>query len=271
MKINQDNIDKAGLEHWNQTERNSSIPLEAFDPIPGIRGFGRRQWHEMFIDSLPINENPIELLELGCGGSAFLPYFARRFKYAVSGIDFSKTGIDLTNKLCSIYGVKPKLYCVDFFKAPLDCQERYHAVVSFGVVEHFSDTAATIDAFAKFVRPGGRLLTVVPNMGGFCGLAQRVINRDIFHMHERIDINRLKDAHEKSGLKVIKCEYLLFTNFGVINPGNNPTRIVRGIFTFLKGITALSWILESFFGRFTPNRYTSPYLVCLAEKTIRND
>jgi 2-polyprenyl-3-methyl-5-hydroxy-6-metoxy-1,4-benzoquinol methylase len=270
MSTNLQNSDKAGLEHWDATERNVDVPLESFEPLPGVRGFGRRAWHAMLTAALADVARPgASLLELGCGGSALLPYFANRLGFTVSGIDYSQGGIDMARRICAAHGVAPHLIRADFFHAPEECREAYDAVVSFGVVEHFTDTNATIEAFARFVRPGGKLITVVPNMRGLSGLGQRLLDRGIYDIHETIDPPRLRAAHEAAGLTVESCGYFLFNNFGVINPGLKAGRAKTLAFSALRALTGAAWSIESVTGRLPPNRVTSPYVVTVAAKPAR--
>jgi hypothetical protein len=42
------NEDKAGFEHWDSTERNTSLKVQPFEPTLGLRGFSRRLWHRFF-------------------------------------------------------------------------------------------------------------------------------------------------------------------------------------------------------------------------------
>lgn len=267
MSSNPNNLDKAGLDHWDSTERNTDIPLESFDPLPGLRGFGRRLWHETLTKALASVGGPsTKLLELGCGGSALLPYFANRHGFSVSGIDYSRGGIEIAQKICAAHGVNPTLIQADFFGAPSDLFARFDAVVSFGVVEHFSDTDETIKAFARFVRPGGKLITVVPNMAGLSGLGQKLLSRSIYDMHEVIDPNRLTKAHAYADLTIESCGYFMFNNFGVINPGNAPGFVRASAFSALRAITGMTWAVETIIGKLTPNAVTSPYVICVATK-----
>lgn len=267
MSSNPNNLDKAGVDHWDSTERNTDIPLESFEPLPGVRGFGRRLWHETLTNALAHVGGPsAELLELGCGGSALLPYFANRHKFSVSGIDYSRGGIEIAQKICAAHGVNATLIQADFFDAPSDLFARFDAVVSFGVVEHFSDTNETINAFARFVRPGGKLITVVPNMAGLSGFGQKLLSRNIYEMHEVIDPSRLMKAHTYANLTIESCGYFMFNNFGVINPGNAPGLVRSSVFSAMRAVTGMVWAVETVVGKLTPNAVTSPYVICVASK-----
>jgi len=265
MQDNIRNRDKAGEDYWNRTERNQKIEFQPFAPIGGIRGFARRKWHNAFERAFKggVGKNR-KLLELGCGGSAYLPYFAQQFGYEVYGLDYSERGCELARRMCDAYGVSPRIICADFFNAPAEWLGSFDVVTSFGVVEHFTDTANTVRMFAKFLRPGGILLTIVPNMEGMIGWGQKMLSREVFDKHEVITRERLQKAHQEAGLSVIENDYFLFANFGVINPGDNPSIPKKVAFGMLKATTGFVWMLESFLGSMPPNRYTSPYILCVA-------
>ena len=262
------NQDKAGKTYWNTTERNQEIDMRPFSPNGGgIRGFGRSEWHKAFHSALAdFAGDGKKLVELGCGGSAFLPYFSREFGLQVDGIDYSERGCELARQMCQVNGVNAHVVCSDFFHAPAEMMEAYDIVASFGVVEHFTDTKKTLAQFAKFLRPGGLMITTVPNLDGLTGLAQRALKSDIFRKHVVITSDFFRQAHENAGLVIVRCGYLLFTNFGVVNLGVNPPLVKKVALSALKAATGIVWALESVAGAFPPNRISSPYLLCVARK-----
>jgi hypothetical protein len=139
-------------------------------------------------------------------------------------------------------------------------------VASFGVVEHFTDTEKTLAQFAKFLRPGGLMITTVPNLDGLVGLAQRALASDIFGKHVVIKSDFFRQAHKNAGLAIVRCSYLLFANFGVVNLGVDPPLPKKLALSALRAATGLVWALEYMIGAFPPNRVSSPYLLCVARK-----
>jgi 2-polyprenyl-3-methyl-5-hydroxy-6-metoxy-1,4-benzoquinol methylase len=259
------NRDLAGKDHWDNTERNIEVDLHAVAPSGGVRNYAKRRWHDAFeLTFGHMRGQHKRLLELGCGGSAFLPYLAREFGFDVSGVDYSENGCSLARRMCEVNGVQATIVCADFFESPAELAGSFDAVVSFGVVEHFSDTAKTLACFSRFLKPGGMLLTVVPNMRGVVGAAQKMLCRAVFDIHESVTPERLDEAHRAAGLTIVRNEYFLFANFGVINPGERPTPLRRAAFGVLKAATGLVWAVESLAGPFRPNRTTSPYIWCVA-------
>jgi SAM-dependent methyltransferase len=56
-------------------------------------------------------------------------------------------------------GVPGEIVCADLFAPPPHLLAQFDVVVSFGVVEHFDDTAACVAACARLVKPGGLMVT----------------------------------------------------------------------------------------------------------------
>src|SRR5579871_3084155 len=97
--------DKAGVQYWESTYRDRvRRPMNPADA--SIRAHGRRQLHEYFVGALNDVTVPSSLLEIGCGGSRFLPYFARSFGFTVSGLDYSATGCEQARRVLKEEGVK---------------------------------------------------------------------------------------------------------------------------------------------------------------------
>jgi cyclopropane fatty-acyl-phospholipid synthase-like methyltransferase len=197
------------------------------------------------------------LLEAGCGGSGWLPYFAQRWGFRVSGIDYSSAGCASAESLARRAGVEAEIVCADFFAPPEQFVGAFDAVVSMGVVEHFADTAAALNALARLLRPGGVLVTEVPNMAGFNGTLQKLLRRSVYDIHVPLDARALAAAHEAAGLRLIECRYLMSFNLGVVNAGR---------FSFvLAALSRVAWLLERLTGRWPATRALSPYVFAVAE------
>jgi hypothetical protein len=143
----------------------------------------------------------------------------------------------------------------------------FDLVVSFGVVEHYRDTAATLGAFARFVRGTGSLVTIIPNMRGLTGDLQRVMNATVYEIHEPLGKDELLAAHEQAGLAA-SCRYFMTVNAGVVNlqgldPHRASTRWKGRLMTGLTQISKLVWSIEEPL-RLPATAALSPYIVCVA-------
>jgi cyclopropane fatty-acyl-phospholipid synthase-like methyltransferase len=207
------------------------------------------------------------LIELGCARSAWLPYFSKELGFRVAGLDYSPAGCDQARAVLALQEVEGDITVADIFAAPPDLLNRFDCVVSFGVVEHFKATGECLRACAAFLKPGGTMVTVIPNMNGLVGWLQKWLGREVYDVHVPLDVNALGKAHEGTGLDVLRCEYFCFVNFGVLNL-NRLRRSAPGMW-LSRGLTAISaatWILERVGIRLPANRMTSPHVICVSKK-----
>ena len=260
--------EKAPKAYWDSSWE-AGAPPEPVDPrAPGLNNHINRSLHEHFRKTLAGIETPrAALLEIGCARSAWLPYFHREFGFDVSGLDYSEIGCRQARDVLAAAGVEGEIVCADLFAPPERLRRAFNVVVSFGVVEHFENTGAALAACAALLRPGGRMVTLIPNMRGAVGSLQRWADRAVYDMHVPLDAQAFARAHREAGLAVLSCEYVMPFNVTVISikDGRSPdaAAALRRLFSWAsKGV----WIFERTGLRLLPpNRMTSPYIVCAAE------
>lgn len=260
-------MDKAGKQYWDKVWRTYGIPEEANPRHVGLPNYVNRCFHEYFCEVFSsVNTRGKTLLEIGCARSVWLPYFAKEFAFNVYGIDYSEIGCQQTVQILENERVNGKIVCADFFLPPGSMSKAFDVVVSFGVLEHFKDTTACVAAFSKFLKPGGLLITNIPNLSGLNGLIQKMINRAILDIHVPLKRDAFVQAHQINGLRVISCDYFLFINLGVLNVEN-----LRGGFFYKAAplrswINEVVWIFERAVPGLKPNPWSSPYINCVAVK-----
>jgi SAM-dependent methyltransferase len=207
------------------------------------------------------------LLELGCARSAWLPYFSKELGFCVTGIDYSPVGCDQAKAILAMEGVEGDITLADISLTPPHLLNRFNYVVSFGVVEHFEATDECLRSCGAFIKPGGTMVTVIPNMNGLVGRLQKWLGREVYDVHVPLDAKALRRAHEVAGLDVLRCEYFCFLNFGVLNL-NRIRQSFLGLWLSraLNVVSAASWILERMGVRLPANKLTSPYVICISTK-----
>lgn len=262
--------DKAGRQHWDQLW--SSVPLPApIDPRrTGIDHHVNRTLFRALQRALDGRETRgAALLEVGCGQSAWLPVFAQEFGFAVSGLDYSDLGCERARQLLRRERVPGRIVCADLFSPPEDMACAFDVVVSLGVVEHFDDTPAALSALAGYLRPGGRMITLIPNMKGICGLLQRAVSRPVFEMHVPLNRSELVRAHAAAGLSVRWSAYVLAANLCVVNMENlrDRPRLYAAGDRWRWRISKACWMIESALPLNIANRWTSPYVIVAADRT----
>lgn len=267
---------KVGSEFWEQLWRDQPLP-PVYDPsLPGIRHHLKRTFHRYFSAAFKALPPRSSLLEAGCGRSQLLPYFAREFGFDVAGIDYATSGCESARLILARENISGTIHEADFFQPPSDLLARFDVVFSYGVVEHFDPPVECLAALARFLKPGGMLVTLVPNMAGFTGSLQKWLNRPVFDIHNPLDRVALARATADAQLQVTDSTYLGSVNFGVCSLKGVNKRSLSGvakqsILVGAMGLTALVWKSEELFGPFTPGERFSPYVSCIGIARGRTD
>jgi 2-polyprenyl-3-methyl-5-hydroxy-6-metoxy-1,4-benzoquinol methylase len=257
------NIRKSSKEFWDQ---NWKLAGDGLKSKYEKKLFWKRLdsiFDAIFFDIETAN---LRLIEIGAGASEWLPRLNFRYLFNVSGLDYSKEGCERARRILEDAGVPGHIYYGDMFVPPNELIGTYDVVCSFGLVEHFSDTKIAINACAKFLKPGGIIVTLIPNMKGLNGLLYKTLSKNIYETHVPLDLNQLTKAHIDVGLKVYFGSYLM----GLPNliDGNKIESlwIKRYIRKGAYFITRLIWWLEEKGIGVAPNPLTSPYIVCAAKR-----
>jgi len=261
--------DLAGREYWQRNWKEIDF-RRAMDPRDsGLNNYVILRFHDL-LRSIFVGLNPQgkKLIELGCGSSEWLPYLAKEFGFKVFGLDYSEKGCELASKILDAEGIDGQIVVGDLFAPPASLRQAFDVAVSFGVAEHFTDTARCLQAMAEYLLPGGHLFTLIPNMTGLPGAIQRRVDKTVYAKHVPIDRAALEQAHRAAGLKVMFCDYFLACNLGVINIESWKSRpLIHSTGVRVRSVLSkLVWIMESRVPFLRPNRWTSPYIVCYAMK-----
>ncbi|HEV2176384.1 MAG TPA: methyltransferase domain-containing protein [Terriglobia bacterium] len=261
--------DRAGARFWDEWWQRSSLP-PPIDPCRrGLKNYPFRKLHEFF--EAVFSDRPARgqrLIEIGAAQSVWLPYFAKQFGFKVAGLDRSELGCQRARMVLEREHVAGEIRCGDLFSPPTDWVYSFDVCGSFGVVEHFENTAQVIAAIARFLKPEGRMITLIPNFTGILRAYQRRLDRALCDAHLPLDLDQLAAAHREAGLRVEACDYLLPLGLEVLNVEKWPRRLPYWIVVRVHGvISRFVWLLDDAF-HFRPNRWSSPYIYCVARKLI---
>ena len=266
--------DKAGRNYWNETWRQLPLPPVWDIDSKRLRAYVERAFFQYISGVLKRHGHlspETHLIEVGCARSPALPVLAKRLNIKVAGLDYSPNGCQQTLLMLEREGVAAEVYCHDLLELPQYLLEKFDVVVSFGLIEHFSSTQGVISILAKLVKPGGIIITSIPNMNGVPGFFQKVLNRTIFDIHMPLTPEDVCGANRVNGLDVLACGYFLATNFGVINLGTPYRR--DGVWWFKKILSALLarismgvWLMDHLGVKLPVSRAFSPYINCVAAR-----
>lgn len=263
-------MDKAGQDYWNNNW--DTVPHAIFEPQQTrTRYYRDRMLAQLLartLAGLPPERSTV--LEVGCADSTILPYIGREFGYRIAGLDYSPNGCERFRRHLERANLTAHVECGDVFAPPPAMLGAYEAVVSFGLAEHFTDTASIASALGAFLRPGGRILTFVPNMQGLVGFVQWLAGPKIRAVHEALSPEALATAHRAAGLKVIEADYMLPMGFGVVNYYQPAPRALfmarRLMIAALARLSLASWRIDETLVRLPKSALLSPFSYVIAER-----
>ncbi|MGI9488809.1 MAG: class I SAM-dependent methyltransferase [Geminicoccaceae bacterium] len=224
-------------------------------------------WDKFFRKALKDVGPGASFLEIGCAQSRWLPYFHNELGFDVAGLDYSEVGCVKARRMLEAAGVSGEVHHADMFKAPAMLQGKFDVVASFGVIEHFKDTAECLEVCASFLKPGGILLTTIPNMRGSIGWLQQNLDETTYDIHVPLGPDDLATAHAEASLDLKHCDYLMSANWGVVALPRMRGLPRRALKVMLKGATRLVWQFERLGVSLPSNRLTSPYIACVGVRT----
>lgn len=261
--------DLAGRAYWDGLWEEGDLPPPVDPRRPGLANYVVRRFDGYFRRRFEAEGlgRGTRLLEVGCARSAWLPYFHREFGFEVTGLDYSEIGCRQARAVLERDGAEGEVVHGDLFAPPDRLLGAFGAVVSFGVVEHFDDTARTLAAMKRLLRPGGVLFVNIPNLAGLLGFLQRHLHRETYELHVPLDREELAGAHRDAGLEVLDCRYFLPANFGVLRLGPETSYPVRRAFARVRSWASRAmWVAERLLPGEGDNRVTSPYVHCLSRR-----
>jgi len=166
----------------------------------------------------------------------------------------------MSRQLLDEAGVPGEVLERDLFADNGDLEGAFDFLFSLGFIEHFEDTAGTLARMRRFLKPGGTILTVVPNFRGWLGAIQKSVHAEVYGMHIVLDLPDLERVHRDAGFTTVEADYLGTIASEVVkypDPAPLRLRILRKI---LKKITKASWFLCRATGSHPESARFSPYI-----------
>lgn len=265
--------DKAGEALWSTLWEGQALPRAIEPRSPRVGRYIERRFHALFTDTFrDFRPAGKRLLEVGCASSSWLPYFATEFGFKVSGIDYSESGCMQSQRILRREHVDGEITCCDLFHPPASFHGEFDTVISFGVIEHFLDTAGVLKALGDFLSPDGILITVIPNMSGSLGWACKWIDRPTYEIHVPLNRQQFAEAHRNAGLAATSVEYFGLINYGVLSmtaateSGTNAAW-KQWVRKGLRNATSLVWYAEERSRLTAPESHLfSPYIAAVAHR-----
>lgn len=137
---------------------------------------------------LETNMKNKRILEIGAGDSAWLPYLAKQFPSSqFVGVDYTESGCTLLSERAHRAGANVEVIHEDMFVESSQLHGTFDIAISFGVVEHFDDLGHVLAAKKRYLKHGGVMFTLIPNMAGVLGTLVRIWNCEVYDKHNPHD------------------------------------------------------------------------------------
>jgi 2-polyprenyl-3-methyl-5-hydroxy-6-metoxy-1,4-benzoquinol methylase len=195
--------DLAGSAYWDDLWRRD-----------GNRGLGRFSYfHTAFARVLGAHLRPgMRVCEVGCADSVWVPLLAAR-GYDVTGLDYSESGVARLRERLQAQHLDARVVCGDLFADSLE-PGGFDVVFTLGLIEHFTDVGAVLERLRRLLKPGGVLITIVPNLAGVWGALQRRVDKEIYEVHVPYTVEMLDRVHRAAKLDPVSPPHY----FGIFGP-----------------------------------------------------
>lgn len=245
----------AEVAHWEGVAEQYTLPVT----IRLHRYYAYRRIDVLLQKFLTKGGNCIEL---GCAPGGWLAYFVKRFRYRVSGIEYTAAGYAATKKNLHLLGIRADIRNEDLFRTTFNAQS-FSTVFSFGLIEHFRNPAAVLRKHVQLLKRDGALVIVVPNLQSpIYALLQKLFGRYEQHIHVPYTLDKLRAVCASAGITTRITQYIGVCNFNLINPSRLP-RALRSVY-WACGIWC-NWLLTLLLlGRETA--LFSPYLIFIGRR-----
>lgn len=257
--------DIAGVEYWDKCWADFELP-SMFDPED--QSLDNTFYHQihLLLQNFLSDKKIKNVIEMGGAKSLWPVYFAKHFNCDVSILDYSPVGCEASRKIFSAFGINGSVKEGSFFDPPKSDKEKFDFIISFGVIEHFTDTTAFLKAFEQHLKPGGYMFTLLPNMPGIIGKLQKLLDKDVYDVHVPLAKKDILKAHQECEHKIEFCEHFMPLNLGVINIESLQGKWYFGFLNRLFSITSkLTWLFEKHLFKLPRTAFFSPYIISLVQ------
>lgn len=236
-------------------------------PLPNLQDFREFPVRSMvqLIESVGMEGKSV--LEVGAGDSAALLLLAERHvgKAAFTGLDYTDSGCNLLRTRAQGFGLDVNVIHADLFN-PKSGIGGFDVVYSIGLVEHFAHLEEVLGALCKFLKPGGVMVSIIPNMHGVLGKLTRRWNRSVYDIHNPHGLQSFLAGHTAAGMKVLRAGYLGSTNFGVLS-SCFPQGKTRGwhSYLWLSRLSKALWGFETKCFALPRTAWFSPYIFAVSQ------
>jgi len=251
-------------EQWESRWSNVRKQRLAFDPKQPLF----RETHKLLQNYLPCDSGR-RFLEVGAYPGKYLWYFHRYYGYEPWGIEYVESCAEKAKELLRNENVPANIIAKDFFDfshSDYGDEHGWDVVASFGFVEHFDQPEIAVSRHLEVARPDGYVVVSVPNHAGWNGNIMKVVDKNKWSQHNRMNLPDLVRAFEVTGGNQVlfagHVGHLGFWNTCLYETAKSKLGALYPL------VRAPLSIAEHLGSKIVPNNgLTSPELVVIAQKS----
>jgi SAM-dependent methyltransferase len=191
-----------------------------------------------------------DVVEIGGFPGRYLAYLAWKYNLSPASIDFNSNTKQIEEHFRA-FGIDDYSILTENF-LEFEPTKKYDLVLSNGFVEHFENHELVLDGHVKYMKEGGVLIVIIPNMRGLIRPYKKLLDRQNLSKHclDSMKLSVFSRFAERSKLKLICAEYF----------GDFPFQVHDDLNGLKKHIQKACRILFKYGLNRTIRRYPNPYL-----------
>jgi SAM-dependent methyltransferase len=210
------------------------------------------------------------LIELGSAPGRYAMMLSKMSQTVPHGVEYTESGAALNRRTFEHFGVNPANVFHDSFLNPefvARHRNSFDAVSSFGLIEHFDNPKAAVDAHLAILKPGGTLIISVPNYRGWNGFWLNIMDPKLAdgHNFEVMKLPVFKKLFEASELEIDYLDMAARYHFFFSGKQTGWRRLLQLVHINAEPIIhKILGFVSNFMN--VESRYFSPYILCVARK-----
>lgn len=210
------------------------------------------------------------IFELGSAPGGNLLGMWQRYGLEPYGVEYSEEGLEENRRNFKVFGLDgSRIYQADIFDLEFQAlhREEFDVVFSRGLIEHFDRPEESVAVHLQFLRKGGLLFVVIPNLRGIHWLFTWFFHRESL-AHHNLSLMKLRNFEKvfsDDHLLKKECGYYGTFNFGLYNPKGRVRMLIHRFLMYVQNVLDLVFHLV-LRGRGVESAWSSPYLYYIGIK-----
>jgi SAM-dependent methyltransferase len=188
-------------DYWEKYYSNSKVNKKN---IVNVCSYYDEFWDELIDKG---NSNNQSIIEIGGFPGRYLAYLGSKYGLKPTCLDYNSETREIEDSFKVMGVVDYTIIQEDFFN--YDPPVKYDYVISNGFIEHFENYDEVLDLHLKYLKPGGKMLIMIPNKRGYIKLYRKLVDIENLRIHNlkcmKLDV--FKAYAKRSHIKIRRLTY----------------------------------------------------------------